>query len=550
MDFLIAFGAVLTYIYSLYVLYSGNGHSYFDSVAMIITFVLVGKYLEVIGKKNANDTIDTIKSSIPYEATRIKDNEKEIIGVDAIEIGDIIEVKNGQKACVDGKLISEYASFDQSSISGESVDVVKQKGDTIYSSTINTSDVVVYEATSTYANSTFNSIIELLENSLNTKPKIQDITNELSKNFSLIILLLSIATFTGWYIYNGDFENALVVSISVIVIACPCALALATPIASLIGISWMSQKGVLLKDAKLIEMFNEIDTIVLDKTGTITKAQLEVVNISNKDLTKEQLNILYTLTDSSTHLVSMAIKKYLSSNYDNLEFIKLEDIKQIAGVGIDAKYNNHVIYGGKSQDINSKYTSFEFKIDNKSIVKFDLQDSIKEDALQMVEFFNKQNIDVIICSGDNEEVVKDVATQLGIKTYKANMKPQDKYDFINELKEQNKKVAMVGDGVNDTLALSKADISISMASGSDISINVSDVVILNNSLKSLINSFYISKRTYKFIKQNLSISLIYNALTIPIAMAGYVVPLFAALSMSLSSLLVVGNSFRIKKDIK
>jgi len=549
MDFLIAFGAVLTYIYSWYVLVSGSGHSYFDSVAMIITFVLVGKYLEVIGKKNANDTIDTIKSSIPYEATRIKDNEKEIVSVEQIEIGDTIEVKNGQKACVDGKLISTYASFDQSSISGESIDVVKQKGDTIYSSTINTSDVIVYEATTTYANSTFNSIIELLENSLNTKPKIQDITNELSKNFSLIILLLSIATFTGWYIYNGDFENALIVSISVIVIACPCALALATPIASLIGISWMSKKGLLLKDAKLIETFNDIDTIVLDKTGTITHGVLEVVNMSNKTLTKEQLNILYTLVDSSTHLVSVAVKKYLNKNFENLEFINIKDIKQIAGLGINASYDNKILYGGKSQNTENKYTNFEFKINDIVIVRFDLQDTIKEDATQLIEYFKSQNIEVFICSGDNEYVVKDISSKINIKNFKANMKPEDKYDFINQLKKENKKVAMVGDGVNDTLALSKADISISMASGSDISINVSDVIILNNSLKSLMNSFYISKRTYKFIKQNLFISLIYNALTIPIAMAGYVVPLFAALSMSLSSLLVVGNSFRIKRNL-
>jgi len=550
MDFLIAFGAVLTYIYSWYVLVSGSGNSYFDSVAMIITFVLVGKYLEVIGKKSANDTIDSIKSAIPYEATRILNNEKQIVSVEEIQIGDIIEVKNGQKACVDGKLISTYASFDQSSISGESIEVSKSKGDTIYSSTINTSDVIVYEATTTYANSTFNSIIELLENSLNTKPKIQDITNELSKNFSLTILLLSILTFAGWYLYNGEFENALIVSISVIVIACPCALALATPIASLIGISWLSKKGLILKDAKLIETFNDIDTIVLDKTGTITNATLEVVNISSNKLNKEELNILYTLTDSSTHLVSNAIKQYLQSNYNDLEFINLENINQIAGVGINATYNNNKIYGGKGSLTNTAYTSFEFKINDNVVVSFDLQDSIKEDASELIEFFDKQNIEVHICSGDNENVVKNVANELNIKNYHANMKPKDKYDFILELKKQNKKVAMVGDGVNDTLALSSADISISMASGSDISINVSDVIILNNSLKSLMNSFYISKRTYKFIKQNLFISLVYNALTIPIAMAGYVVPLFAALSMSLSSLLVVSNSFRIKKDIK
>ena len=350
--------------------------------------------------------------------------------------------------------------------------------------------------------------------------------------------------------YNGEFENALIVSISVIVIACPCALALATPIASLIGISWLSKKGLILKDAKLIETFNNIDTIVLDKTGTITNAKLEVVNISNKNMTTEELNILYSLTDTSSHVVSNAVKKYLESNYENLEFINLKNIKQIAGQGINARYKEYKIYGGKSQELNSIYTSFEFKINDKVVVNFDLKDTIKNDAEELVKFFETQNIEVHICSGDNENVVKEVASKLNIKNFQANMKPEDKYNFIVKLKEENKKVAMVGDGVNDTLALSKADISISMASGSDISINVSDVIILNNSLKSLMNSFYISKRTYKFIKQNLFISLVYNALTIPIAMAGYVVPLFAALSMSLSSLLVVGNSFRIKKDLK
>ncbi len=549
MDFLVATGATLTYIYSLTVLFGADGHSYFDSVAMIITFVLVGKYLEVIGKKGAVDTMDKIKSQIPLEATIIKDDGKAVVPLDKIQIGDIIEVKHGEKASVDGIVTTGISSFDESSISGESIPITKNIGSKIYSGTINVGQVIRYEAKKDYANSTLNNIVELLEDSLNSKPEIENTTNELSKYFSVAIVSIALFSFLGWYFYNYNFENALIIAISVIVIACPCALALATPIASLIGVSWLSREGLLFKEAKFIETFAKVDTIVLDKTGTITTGKLSVIKANDKSLKENEINILYSLVDSSTHPVSIAIKIYLEKSYTSLKHIELDEIKQLPSLGIEAKYQNKIVFGGRVEEFDEyENTVYHFKIDDKVLATFELEDTIRDDAKDTIAYLKKENIEVIMCSGDNDKVVSKVASQVGITNYKSKMSPIDKANFITELKNQNKIVVMAGDGINDALALSRADLSIAMGNGADISIAVSDVVILNDNLNGLKKSIYISKRTFNFIKQNLAISLIYNIVTIPIAIAGFVIPLVAALSMSLSSLLVVGNSMRIKKD--
>ena len=546
MDFLVSAGATLTYIYSLYVLFGGAGDSYFDSVAMIITFVLVGKYLEVLGKKSAVDTMDKIKSQIPLEATIIVEEGKKVISLDEIQIDDIIEVKTGEKASVDGEIISGFSSFDESSISGESLPVSKKIGDKIFSGTINTESVIRYKATKNYANSTLNSIVELLEDSLNSKPKIEDTTNEMSKYFSISILTLAVLTFIGWFIYTNSFENALIVGISVIIIACPCALALATPIASLIGISWLSKEGLLFKEAKFIETLSKADAIVFDKTGTVTTGKLTVKNLP-LSLSKEELNILYSLSDTSTHPVSIAIKKYLENTFDNLTHLELEEIEQLPALGVQASYNNQIVYGGRLENnIEYKSTIYHFTINDKLLATFELEDNLRDDAIETIKYFKNEKIKTILCSGDNNATVSNIAEKIGVDHFNAKMSPIDKADYIQSLRDKGQIVVMVGDGVNDSLALSRADISIAMGKGADIAIAVSDIVILNDQLSSIKKSFYISKRTFKFIKQNLMISLIYNIVTIPIAMAGFVIPLVAALSMSLSSLLVVGNSLRIE----
>ncbi|CAA6812434.1 MAG: Lead, cadmium, zinc and mercury transporting ATPase (EC (EC; Copper-translocating P-type ATPase (EC [uncultured Sulfurovum sp.] len=554
MDLLVSGGATITYIYSLSVLFGAKGHSYFDSVAMIILFVLVGKYLEVLGKKSAMDSMDKMKSQIPLEATIVEDGIKKVVMLDQINIGDIIEVKNGEKASVDGKSIVDIATFDESSLSGESLPVDKQKGESIFSGTINTGMVMRYEATKNYANSTLSTMMNLLEDSLGSKPKIEEMTNRLSKHFSLMIVLLAIFSYIGWYAYSGDFEKSLIITISVIVIACPCALALATPIASLIGISWATEKGLLFKEARFIETFAEADMVVVDKTGTITEGNLSV-KLESKILSEEHSQLLYALVDSSTHPVSLSIKRHLEKKHKLEEQLSLENIDQVSGEGMSARYLEQKLLGGNAKLMRnngievaqSDHTVYHFALDGVLLNSFELEDKIKEDAKELIEFFKVKKIDVFMATGDNQQVAQKVAKEVGIENFMAEMSPLKKAEKIMELKEEGKTVVMIGDGINDTLALSHADIAIVMGSGADVALAISDVVILNNSLSGIKDSFVVSRRTYKFIKQNLMISLVYNLLTIPLAIAGYVMPLVAALSMSLSSLLVVGNSIRIKQ---
>ncbi|WP_419768343.1 heavy metal translocating P-type ATPase [Arcobacter sp.] len=570
MDFLVSAGATFSYIYSVFILFGLKGESYFDSVSMIITFVLVGKYLEVLGKKSAVDTLDTIKSQIPLETTLIKEGKKVEVSVEDIQIGDIVELKTGDKASVDGIITKGESSFDESSISGESLPIYKKVNDVIYSGTLNQDSLVQYRVTKTFKDSTLNSIVTLLEDSLASKPKIEHKANEISKGFSLMILTLSILTFFVWYYFGIDlgfnydgvnhFEKSFIVAISVIVIACPCALALATPIASLIGISELAKKGLLFKEAKFIEELARTTKLVVDKTGTITNGKLSIVKAQILDDNIHKLDLLYSLLDSSTHPISISIKDYLKNHYKNLSLKNLNNVKTLQAKGLKAIYKNledkeFEILGGNQKlmeefgikyKFDSQNSVYIFAINKKVIATFELKDEIKDFAKEFVSNSLKNNIDVIMLTGDNQNVANYVAKEVGIKTVVANINPIQKAKYINKLKEEGHIVVMAGDGVNDSVALSSANVSIAMGNGADISIAVSDIVLLNNSLESLNQAFIISRKTYKFIKQNLAISLIYNLVTIPLAMAGFVMPLVAALSMSLSSLIVVANSLRIK----
>ena len=566
MDLLVSSGATMTYVYSLFVLFGAKGESYFDSVAMIITFVLIGKYLEVIGKKSAIDTLDKIKSTLPLEAIVVKDGKKETKALNLVQVGDLIELKIGEKVPVDGKIISGNASFDESSLTGESIPVYKKTGDNIFSGTLILDSTILFEVVKDFKNSTFSSIVTLLEDSLNSKPKIQTLANKISRRFSLIILSIAFITFLVWYYFGLDlgfyfegvnqFERSFITAISVVVIACPCALALATPMASLVGISELAKKSLLFKEAKFIETIANATTVVFDKTGTLTKGELEVsfVEFFNKD--ERSINLLYSLLDSSNHPVSIAVKRYIKENFE-VSNVSLEDIKNIEAKGLSARYEKIEILGGneallKEFDVkinihlNSKFTQYLFCIDKKIVANFELKDELKDDAKELIEYLKEQNIESIMLTGDNNFVASSIAKELEISNYKANLTPKDKADFIKDLKNSGKTVVMVGDGVNDSVALASSDVAIAMGNSADVSMMVSDVVMLNSKLKSLKDAFIISKKTYKHIKQNLAFSLIYNTITIPIAAAGFIIPLFAALSMSLSSLVVVLNSLRIK----
>ncbi len=553
MDLLVATGALLTYIYSIYITIMQHGEAYFDSVSMIITFVLIGKFLEVLSKKSAADTLDTITKNIPSEARVIKDGIIVECKLDDVQVGDTVVVSSGEKVLLDGEILKGSGSFDESSLTGESNPVYKSAGMSVVSGTTSIDADVYFMATKDFKHSTLSNIVSLLESAINKKPKIQQMANRLSEYFSSVILILALVTFLGWWIWPNSFETSFMVAVSVIIIACPCALALATPVATLVGLSISASRGILFKEAAGLETMATIDTLVLDKTGTITIGKPEVIK---EHIYREfDKNLLYSMAKSSKHPISKGVSEYIKEQNENIGEVIFDEYIQIPAKGIEAKYNNINILGGNLKflnehgidtDIEVDETAFYFVINNELAAVYELKDKIKEGIEELISNMRQKRIEVVLLSGDHCNITRNIAGEVGIKNFLYEQTPQDKAEYIKTIHNNGKKVVMVGDGVNDILALASADIAIAMGSGSDIAVEVGDVVLLDDSLKSLNDAFKISQTTFGLIKQNLLISLVYNAVTIPLAMAGYIIPLFAAISMSLSSLLVVGNSMRIR----
>ena len=552
MDLLVATGATLTYFYSIYITINEEGEAYFDSVSMIITFVLIGKFLEVLSKKNAADTLDIIGKHLPSEVNIVADNKIISCKLEDVNVGDTVVVSSGEKILLDGVISKGEGSFDESNLTGESDPIYKKVGDTIISGTTSIDADIHYRATKDFEHSTLSSLVALLESAINKKPKIEQLANKLSEHFSTTILVLAFVTFIVWWLWPHDFETSFMVGISVIIIACPCALALATPVATLVGLSLGAKRGVLFKEAAQLETMAKVDTLVLDKTGTITIGKPEVVKVHMFE--EFDKRFLLSIVKSSNHPVAQGIYKYLTQE-EEIEELLLENFSQVPAQGIVADCSGSQFFGGNKRlmdennievDFASENTLFYFAIDHRVVAIYELSDRIKDDAQKILESLNQKGIEIVMLTGDNEQSARKVAKAVGIKNFLYEQTPQAKSEFIEKLHENEKTVVMVGDGVNDVLALARADIGIVMGSGSDIAIDVSDVVLLNDSLSSLNDAFKISRTTYGLIKQNLAISLVYNAITIPLAMAGYVIPLVAAISMSVSSLLVVGNSMRIR----
>ncbi len=553
MDVLVASGATLAYAYSLYAMFSQKGEVYFDSVTMIITFVFAGKYLEVLSKKNAVDRLDSFSGTLPTEVVVVKNGEKILLGVNEVKKGDLLEIKAGEKIVIDGLIKSGEGSFDTSSLTGESSPVFLKEGDRILSGYICLDSVVRYEATNEFADSALSKITSLLEESMNKKPYIERLANIVSGYFSSAILILAVATFCFWYFDGSGFEKSLIVSISVIVIACPCALGLATPVSTLVGLGVGAKRGILFKEASFLETLAKCDTLVLDKTGTITEGKPKV--IEKKYLKEFDESLLYSLVKHSTHPISKAVAQYYEKR--GLEIKELKDVKTIEARGIKAVYKDKKLFGGNREfmiensinvrDETDTVSEFYFALNSELVAFFALEDLPRVDAKESIQNIKNLNIEIVMLTGDNEKVAQKISSEVGITDVYASLLPGDKADIVEKMRRKGKKVVMAGDGINDALALSKSEIAISLGSGSDIALEVSDIVLMNDSFKSLYNAFVISKKTYRTIKENLAISLVYNSVTIPLAMMGYVIPLFAALSMSLSSLIVIGNSMRINR---
>ncbi|MDR1008389.1 MAG: cadmium-translocating P-type ATPase [Campylobacteraceae bacterium] len=553
MDLLIASGSSLAYIYSLYTMFTGIGEPYFDSVTMIITFVFAGKFFEVLMRKKAVDTLDSISGMLPTEVLLVDGNEKRFVSVENIKKDDLIELKAGEKVVIDGICISGEGSFDEASLSGESVPVLKTKESKIISGSICLDSVILYRAEASVKDSTMNKIASLLEDAMNKKPRIEQLANQISRRFSTAVLGIAFITLLAWW-YAAGFNEALIIAISVIVIACPCALGLATPVSTLVGLGVGAKKGVLFKEAKFLESLAKCDVLAVDKTGTITLGKPEV--ISSQIFEEFDKTILYALVKSSSHPVSKGIAKYLETLYEDLSEAKLTDIKMVEAKGVEAHFEGKRIIGGNRRLLkefgfereDKEATNYWFAIDDKICAHFILKDMPRADAKEAIAKIKQLGLSVVMLTGDNENTARDSAEYVGIEEFHATLLPQQKAEFIENLRAGGKKVVMAGDGINDALALAKSDIAISLGSGTDIAVGVSDIILMSDSLSSLAKAFLISKKTYRTVKQNIAFSVLYNATTIPLAICGFVMPLVAALSMSFSSLVVVANALRIKSE--
>ncbi len=572
MDILVATGSTLTYMYSIYITAFERGEAYFDSVTMIITFVLIGKFLEVLSKKSVADTLDIMSNHVPSSIKVIEDGKIVEKNINDVKVSDIIIVGSGERVALDGTVLEGDGNFDESNLTGESEPVYKQIGDKIISGTVSIDAQIKYEATKDFAHSTLSNLVSLLDGAMSNKPRIQMMANRISEYFSAVILGFAMVTFFVWWFWPHSFERSFMVGISVIIIACPCALALATPVATLVGLGLASRKGILFKQAAQLETMAKAITLVVDKTGTITQGKPRVVQEHIYD--DFDRSLLYSLVQNSKHPVAKGVGEFIFQ--EDINNFELEEVKQLPALGLSGLHKGKKILGGnaklmKNEGIalpntlypkssshaksslgisNSENSEFYFAFDGKIVAKYELFDTPKVDAKESIKAIQALGIEVIMLTGDHQKSASKVSDEVGIKIFESELTPEGKSLYIQKLHDAGKVVVMAGDGVNDILALALADIGISMGSGSDIAIDVSDVVLLNDTLTSLSDAFKISKRTYFMIKQNLALSLLYNAITIPLAMAGYIIPLLAAISMSFSSLLVVGNSLRIRAGFK
>ncbi|MDD4657048.1 MAG: heavy metal translocating P-type ATPase [Bacteroidales bacterium] len=547
---------------------------YFEAATMIIAFVLLGKVLEEKAKGSTSSSIKSLMGLQPKLATIIVDRESQTVSISAIKKGDLIKVKPGEKIPVDGIIKEGNSYVDESMITGEPIAVLKKEGQKVLAGTINQKGTFNFEAVKVGGDTLLAQIIKTVKEAQGSKAPVQRIADKIASIFVPVVIGISILTLALWLIIGGadQFAKALLSAVSVLVIACPCALCLATPTALMVGIGRGAREHVLIKDATALEQLKRVNAVVLDKTGTLTEGKPVVSdwiwleeNLS-QEKKEEYLNIIFSIENRSEHPLADAIVSYIKENKKYAE-ATIEGFTTITGIGATAKHNNNNYFVGSSKQLKESGEKALKALQNrqgKSIVLFSknnnplliigIRDKIKENSKEVVKRLHKMGIEVHMLTGDNVENAATVSEQLGIKHYKAGALPQEKEDYITHLQSSGKIVAMVGDGINDSQALSKANVSIAMGKGTDIAMDVAMITLISSNLALLPKAFDLSRRTVKLIHQNLFWAFIYNLIGIPIA-AGVLYPftgilldpMIAAAAMAFSSVSVVLNSLRLSK---
>lgn len=576
MDTLIAIGTSTAYALSVYnILFNPTAHQYFETSTIIITFVLLGKWLEAIAKNRTNEAISKLMDLSPKKAVVLRSGKEVEVSIDEIIIGDIIMVKPGEKIAVDGVIIDGLSSIDESMITGESIPVEKKKGDAVIGGTINKHGTFRFKATKIGENTTLAQIIKLIEEAQGKKAPIQRYADEISAYFVPTVILIAVITFLTWFfLLDFGLEFALLTSVAVLVIACPCALGLATPTAIMVGTGIGAKNGILIKGGDTIETAHKLKYVIFDKTGTITKGAPQITDIIpvRKVSEKKILEISASLEKNSEHPLADVIVEKATQEKVNLTNPK--NFKAIPGNGVIAELNKKKYFLGNSrlmekhgimldkakeriELLENEGKTIMLLADSKQLIgMIAVIDEVKETSKEAVQSLQKLGIEVYMITGDNKKTALAIAKQVGIKETNvfAQVLPQDKSDYVKKLQGNGEfKVAMVGDGINDAPALTQADIGIAMGSGTDVAIESGNIVLIQNNLKDVVKAIKLSKITIGKIKQNMFWALVYNTIGIPIA-AGVLYlshgillsPIIAGGAMALSSVSVISNSLMLK----
>ncbi|MBS1921734.1 MAG: copper-translocating P-type ATPase [Bacteroidetes bacterium] len=579
MDTLVALSTGIAYLFSVFNMIFPQfwyqkgleAHVYFEAASVVIAFILLGKLLEEKAKGNTSTAIKKLIGLQPKTVLIIqKDGTEKQIAMEEVIPGDIILVKPGEKIAVDGIVISGSSYVDESMLSGEPVPLLKVEGEKVFAGTINQKGSFQFKAVKVGKETMLAHIIQMVQDAQGSKAPVQKLVDKIAGIFVPVVIGIAVLTFIIWLVLGGEngIVQGLMAAVTVLVIACPCALGLATPTAIMVGVGKGADKGILIKDAESLELAKKINAIVLDKTGTITEGRPQVTDIRwlNNDATTQQ--ILFSLEKQSEHPLAEAITKY----FEDEQTVVLTNFESITGKGVIASYNHEIYYAGNknlleenkinisvdllqyaSEWSNESKTVIWFADSKKTLAVLAIADKIKATSAKAIRALQDMDIDLYMLTGDHEATAKAIAEQTGIKHYKANVLPQQKAEFIKQLQQQGKVVAMVGDGINDSTALATADVSIAMGKGSDIAMDVAKMTIISSDLDKIPQSIKLSRQTVTTIKQNLFWAFIYNLIGIPIAAGmlypinGFMLnPMIAGAAMALSSVSVVSNSLRLK----
>ena len=566
MNTLVAAGTAVAYFYSIFAMITTRP-VYFESAAFVTVFVLLGDAMEEKMHDNASNALGKLMGLQAKDAEVLKDGKFVKIPLDQVQVGDLIRVKPGEKVPVDGEITEGTTTLDESMVTGESMPVVKKVGDTVVGSTINSNGTITFKATKVGSDTMLSQIVDLVKKAQTSHAPIQNLTDKISNIFVPAVLIIAILTFVIWYSFLGATAvQAMLFAVSVIVIACPCALGLATPTALMVGTARSAKMGVLIKNGEVLQEVSDLNTVVFDKTGTITVGKPQVTDIVGNE--KQVLSVAASLEESSEHPLATAIVK--EAKKKNIKPEKVQEFEAIEGKGVKANYHDQTAFVGSnrlladvniSQEMNEQANRLQEEaktvvyvgLNGKIIGLVAIQDVPKASSKEAISELKKRGLKTVMLTGDNEKVAQAIANEVGMDQVIAGVLPNEKAEHIQNLQQNSNKVAFVGDGINDAPALSTANVGIAMGSGTDIAIDSGGIVLVQNDLRGVVRALDISKKTFNRIKLNLFWALIYNTIGIPIA-AGLFMglgltlsPELAGLAMAFSSVSVVGSSLMLNK---